>query len=52
MDNQQGSTVEHTELSSMLRGSQDGRGVWENMCAYVCARSIAQSSMTLQSHGL
>ena len=27
-DNQQGPTVQHRELCSMLRGSLDGRGVW------------------------
>ena len=28
MDNQQGPTVYHTELCSMLGGSLDGSGVW------------------------
>ena len=28
MDNQQGPTVEHMELCSMLCGSLDGKGVW------------------------
>ena len=28
MDNQQGPTVEHVELCSMLCGSLDGMGVW------------------------
>ena len=31
VDNQQGPTVEHRELCSMLRGSLDGRGVWGRM---------------------
>ena len=28
MDNQQGPTVQHRELCSMLCGSLDGRGAW------------------------
>ena len=28
MDHQQGPTVQHRELCSMLRGSLDGTGVW------------------------
>ena len=28
MDNQQGSTVEHRELCSLLCGSLDGSGAW------------------------
>jgi hypothetical protein len=36
MNNQQGPTVQHRELCSVLRGSLDGRGVWERMIrAYV-----------------
>ena len=31
MDNQQGPTVEHRELCSVLCGSLDGRGVWGRM---------------------
>ena len=31
MDNQQGSTIQHTELFSMLCGSLDGRRVWGRM---------------------
>ena len=34
MANQQGPTVQHGELRSMLRGSLDGRGVGEN--GYMC----------------
>ena len=36
MDNQQGPTVQHVELCSMLCDSLDGRGVWErmDMCMY------------------
>ena len=36
MDNQQGSTVLHMELCSMLYGSLDGRGVWERMDTCIC----------------
>ena len=35
MDNQQGPTVQHRELCSMLCGSLDGRGVWGRMDARV-----------------
>ena len=31
MDNQQGPTVQHRELCSVLCGSLDGRGVWGRM---------------------
>ena len=31
MDNQQGPTVEHMELCSMLCSNLDGRGVWGRM---------------------
>ena len=31
MENQQGPTVEHRKLGSMLCGSLDGRGVWGRM---------------------
>ena len=36
MDNQQGPTVEHMELCSMLCGSLDGMGVWGRMDTCVC----------------
>ena len=36
MDNQQGPTVQHMELCSMLCGSLDGRGVWGRMDTCVC----------------
>ena len=35
MDNQQGPTVEHMELCSMLCGSLDGRGVWGRMDTWI-----------------
>ena len=36
MDNQQGPTVEHMELCSILFGSLDGRGAWGGMNTCVC----------------
>ena len=36
MDNQQGPTVEHRELCSMLCGSLDGRGVCGRMDTRIC----------------
>ena len=39
--NQQGPTVEHRELCSMLCGSQDGKGVWERMDTCVCMSGFA-----------
>ena len=36
MDNQQGPTVQHRELRSMLCSSLDGRGVWRRMDTCVC----------------
>ena len=41
MDNQQGPTVEHRELCSMLCGSQDGKGVWQRMDTCVCMSGFA-----------
>ena len=39
MDNQQGPTVEHRELCSLLGGSLDGRGVWGKTDTWVCMAS-------------
>ena len=36
MDNQQGPTVQHLELCSMLCGSLDGRGIWGRMDVCTC----------------
>ena len=36
MDNQQGPTVKHRELCSMLCGSLDGKGVWRTMDTCIC----------------
>ena len=33
---QQGPTVQHGELCSMLGGSRDGRGVWGRMGTCIC----------------
>ena len=40
MDNQQGLTIQHMELCSMLYASLDGKGVWGRMDICVC---IAES---------
>ena len=34
-DNQQGPTVQHMELCSMLYGSLDGKGIWGRMDTYI-----------------
>ena len=36
MDNQQGPTVQHRELSSIVCDSLDGRGVWRRMDTWIC----------------
>ena len=51
MHNQQGSTVEHTDLCSGLRGSLDGRGVWGRI-GYVCFCLVTKLCPTLGLHGL
>ena len=48
MDNQQGPTVQHRELCSMLWGSLDGRGVWGRMDTCICmAESLPRSPETV-----
>ena len=48
MYNQQGSTVEHRELCSMICGSLDGRGVWGRMDTWICmAESFCCSPETI-----
>ena len=48
MDNQQGSTVQHMELCSMLCGSLDGRGVGGRMDTCICmAESLGCSPETI-----
>ena len=48
MDNQQGPTVQHMELCSMLCGSLDGRGVWKRMDTCTCmAESLHCSPATI-----
>ena len=44
MDNQQGLTVKHRELRSMLCGSLDGRGVWGRMDTCICMAESLRSS--------
>ena len=40
MDNQQGPTVKHMELGSMLCGSLDGTGVWRMDTCVCMAKSL------------
>ena len=48
MDNQQGPTVEHMKLCSMLCGNLDGRGVWGRMDTCICmAESLCCSPETI-----
>ena len=48
MDNQQGATLQHVELCSMLCGSLDGSGVWGRMDTCMCmAESLCCSSETV-----
>ena len=48
MDNQQGPTVSHRELCSMLWGSLDGREVWGRMDTCICvAESLHHSPETI-----
>ena len=46
MDNQQGPTVQHTELCSVLRGNLDGKAVWGKMSPCTCmSESFAMSTL-------
>ena len=48
MDNQQGPTVQHMELCSMLCNTLDGRGVWGRKDIYICmAESLCCSLETI-----
>ena len=48
MDSQQGPTVKHRELCSVLCGSLDGRGVWGRMGICICmAESLHCSPGTI-----
>jgi len=40
VDNQQGPSVLHMELCSVLRGNLDGRGVWERMDTCLCMAEL------------
>ena len=47
-DNQQGPTVQHRELCSMLCGSLDGRGVWGRKDTWICmAESLCCAPETI-----
>ena len=48
MDNQQGPTIQHMELCSMLCGILDGREVWGRMDTCICmAESLCCSPKTI-----
>ena len=48
LGSQQGPTVQHTELNSVLCGSLDVRGVWGTMDTFVCkVESLCCSSETI-----
>ena len=48
MDNQQGPTVQHRKLCSMLCGDLEGRGVWARMDTDICmAESLCCSPETI-----
>ena len=48
MDNQQGPTVQHREICSMLCGSLDRRGVWGRIDTCTCtAESLCHSPETI-----
>ena len=50
VDNQQGSTIQHRELCSMLCGSLDGKGVWGTMGPCICmAESLCCPPETIKS---
>ena len=44
MDNQEGPTVEHMKLYSILCGSLDGRGIWGRMDACLCMAELLHFS--------
>ena len=49
-DNQQGLTIQHRELCSMLSGSLDGRGVWGRTDTLMCmAESLRCSPETIRT---
>ena len=46
MDNQQGPTVQHMELCSVLCGNLDGKAVWGKMNTCTCmTESFAMSAL-------
>ena len=44
MDNQQGATVWHMELHSVLCGSLEGRGIWERIDTCICTAESLRCS--------
>ena len=50
MDNQQGPTVQHRELCSLLCSSLDARGVWGRMNTCVCMAECPAVHLTLSQH--
>ena len=50
MDNQQGPTVLHRELGSVLCASLDGRGVWRRMDTCVCMAEALCYAPELSQH--
>ena len=50
ISNQQGLTIEHRDLCSVLCGSLDGRGVWRRMDTCICmAESLCCSPETIST---
>ena len=50
MDNQQGPTVQHMELCSVLCGSLDGRGVWGTRDTCTCRLTPFTVYLKLSQH--
>ena len=50
MDNQQGPTVQHRELWSMLCCSLDGRGVWGRMDTCICMAESLPVHLKISQH--
>ena len=51
MDNQQGPTVQHVKLCSMLSGSLDARGVWGRMDTCLCMAESFRCLPETVTHG-
>ena len=50
LDNQQGPTLQHRELCSMLCGSLDVRGVWGRVDACMCMVESLSVHLKLSQH--